>query len=258
MSAPIKDFYHSQTSAPTLAGTVGYLDALLYACLVTGYNSKSISTITVSNNVATVTTSTTHGYAQYDTVKIEGANESVFNGDFLVASIPATNQFTFALTTGLSSATGTITCKIAPLGWTREYTGTNKSVYRAPSDPECTRLYLRIDDTNAKYGIAQMYETMTTVDTGTGLLGTVYWHKSEASSTASRPWYLVGTSRCFWFGAYWQSSYPNACNWNFFGDYKRLWTGDSWNCCMAGSNTTSQGNSPGYQVEIGTMSTERF
>lgn len=59
---PIKVIDNSQTSAPTCTGEAGKLDAILYAALVTGINSKNISTISVTNNVATVTTSTTHGY----------------------------------------------------------------------------------------------------------------------------------------------------------------------------------------------------
>ena len=60
MAAPIKVFGYDQTSAPSCTGEVGKLDAILYACLVTGYNTKTVSSIVVSSNVATVTTSTAH------------------------------------------------------------------------------------------------------------------------------------------------------------------------------------------------------
>jgi len=141
----------------------GKLDAILYAALVTGFNSKNVSSITVSGNVATVTTSTAHGYMVGDGIKIEGANESIFNDEFEIITVPTTTSFTFPLATGIASATGTITAKIAPLGWERVYTGTNKSVYRS-LDPAATRLYLRIDDSADRTAVVSMYETMSSID----------------------------------------------------------------------------------------------
>lgn len=62
MSAPIKVYYSGQAaaSAPTLTGQAGSLTTLLYAVLVTGYGTKTIDNISVTNNVATVTTTTAH------------------------------------------------------------------------------------------------------------------------------------------------------------------------------------------------------
>ena len=45
-----------------MAGVVGYLIAILDAFLVNGFNPRNVTSITVSGNVATATTSTTHGY----------------------------------------------------------------------------------------------------------------------------------------------------------------------------------------------------
>ena len=128
MLTPIKVIHSNQTSVSPIAGTAGYLTTLLYAALETGFNTKTVSSITVAANVATVTTSTAHGYLVNDVVRISGANESVFNDDVLIATVPSTTTFTFALTTATASATGTISCCIAPLGFTRVYLGTNKAV----------------------------------------------------------------------------------------------------------------------------------
>ena len=57
-------FFHSeQSGAPVNAGTAGYGISLLDACLVTGFNSKNVSSITVAANVATLTSATAHGFA---------------------------------------------------------------------------------------------------------------------------------------------------------------------------------------------------
>ena len=59
----IQFFHSAQTGAPVNAGTAGYGIALLDACLVTGFNSKNVSSITVAANVATLTSATAHGFA---------------------------------------------------------------------------------------------------------------------------------------------------------------------------------------------------
>lgn len=236
MPVPIKIFSYDQTAAPQVTGEVNKLDPILYACLVTGFNSKNISTITVAANVATVTTSTAHGYNQYDIIKVEGANEIVFNDEFTIASVPTTTTFTFPLTTGLSSATGTITCKIAPLGWTREFTGTNKSVYRSPTG---NRFYLRVDDSNTMYSIITCYESMTGVDTGTNAVGPVYWVKSNAASTATREWYLVGNDKTFYLFDAWSSSYPTLHIGYAFGEFSSLKAGDAFNTMLIGHTATA-------------------
>lgn len=218
---------------------MGKLDAILYACLVTGYNSKNISSITVSNNVATVTTSTTHGYAVYDIIAISGANESVFNNEFTIASVPTTTTFTFSVTTGLSSASGSMTCKIAPLGWTREFTGTNKSVYRA-SDVTSNRMYLRADDSATYYTQVNMYESMSSVDAGSGKGVDTWWCKSNLNTSATCGWCLVGDSKRFYLMTnFYPSSYPNSWSIYVFGDIIPFRSNDPWCCILGGHNVNT-------------------
>ena len=219
-----------QTSSTQMAGVVNRLNDILYAGLVTGFNSKNVSSIVVSGNMATVTTSTAHGYNVNDCVKIEGANESILNDDFFITPT-STTTFTFALTSSDFTGTGTITCKIAPLGWERVYTGTNKAVYRAP---EGNRLYLRVDDSNAQYALVNAYETMSDVDTGTNGTAAVYWKKSDASSTATREWYLIGNRKTFYLFAAWHSSYLTYHIGYAFGEMKSLKAGDNWNTILIG------------------------
>jgi len=70
----------------------------------------SVSTITQTSGVATVTTTTAHGYSVNQYVLIAGANESGYNGTFRVLSVPSTTSITIAVDSGTSSpATGTIT-----------------------------------------------------------------------------------------------------------------------------------------------------
>ena len=226
-----------QTASTQMAGVVNRLNDILYAGLVTGFNSKNVSSIVVSGNIATVTTSTAHGYKVGDGIKIEGANESVFNDEFEITSVPTTTTFTFPLVTGLTSGTGTITVKIAPLGWERVYTGTNKSVYRS-LDPSSTHLYLRIDDSPARTATVTMYETMSSVDVGTGATSVIYWSKSTTANTVTRQWYLVGNKKTFYLMSEINLSIPAALAVYYFGDYRSFRANDPWACAIGGHSTT--------------------
>lgn len=238
MSIPIKEFYYGQTSAPPMAGTVGYMISILDAVLVNGFNSKSVSSLVVSSNVATVTTSTSHGYEIGTRLLFAGANESIFNDEFEILTIPATNQFTFAITTADATATGTITCKVAPLGWEKSFSGTNKAVYRS-LDVTSNRLYLRVDDTNAQYATVNIYETMSSVDVGTGASTTKYWKKSSTSDTTARPWYAVGNKKVFYFLSDWHAtSVLQPCGY-VFGDIISYKSGDGYNTMLIGHDVSN-------------------
>ena len=58
---------------------------------------KTVSNKALTSNVATITTSATHGFAVGDYVVVSGV-DSTFNGTFLVASVPTTTTFTYAKT----------------------------------------------------------------------------------------------------------------------------------------------------------------
>lgn len=188
-------FRSTDTGAPTLSGTAGDLTNLLDKLLVDGYNSKTI-TITQAAGVATATC-TSHGFNALQTVVISGAGESEYNIVVRVSTVPNANTFTFPVDAGAATpATGTITCKVAPLGWTLSYTATNKRAWRQKSGTN--QLYVRVDDTgtgSAAYARVVGYETMSDVDTGTNAFptsgqfsGGMYWHKSSAASGTTRAW----------------------------------------------------------------------
>lgn len=233
----IQFFHSAQTGAPVNAGTAGYGIALLDACLVTGFNSKNVSSITVAANVATLTSATAHGFAVDEAVLISGANEAAFNGTVRVLSVPSSTTLTFALVTELTAASGTVTVKMAPLGWQKVYTGTNKAVYRS-QDVTGTRLYLRADDSTAQYLTVTMYETMSDIDTGTGGT-TLYWKKSSTSDTTARAWQLIGNSSVFYWFSDWNASYPLKPNGYVFGDFPSVKAGDAYRCMLIGHDVSN-------------------
>lgn len=69
---------------------------------------RTITSITESSGTATAT-STTHGFVAGDRVRIAGATPSIYNGTKLVLTAPTADTFTFAVTAGTGSASGSIT-----------------------------------------------------------------------------------------------------------------------------------------------------
>lgn len=201
----VKCFRNTDGGAPTLNNATGCLIALLDACLVDGYGSKTLSSLVVASGVATATVSTGHEFTNFgDTgvgpvVLVAGATPSELNGEKRI-NVTSATTFTFDAT-GVAdgTATGTITAKMAPVGWEKVYSGTNKAVYR-PTDVTSNRMYLRVDDTGAASARVRGYESMSDVDTGTGpfptdaqMSGGGYFHKSNAAT--ARDWMLVADSK---------------------------------------------------------------
>lgn len=241
MSNPVSAFWYDSTmsGAPTLSGEAGKLIGVLDACLKDGFGSVTLDSVVVTDGVATATKSAGHGFTDYVVVTIAGATPSGLNGNKRLTRTSST-VFTFDAT-GISNqtATGTITAKMAAVGWTKSYSGTNKAAY-ARSDAQATAMLLRVDDSPTQYPTLIMYESMSDVDTGAGASTTRYFAKSNAANSTARAWRLFADSRAFYlFTDADGSTWPSAM---FFGDIKHYRSGDMYHCLLIGhaaANTTS-------------------
>lgn len=252
MSTSVKHFRYNMTGAPVLNGTAGSMIGLLDACLVNGFNLKTADSVVVTDNIATVTVSAGHGYANETVVLVAGATPAGLNGEKRVISSTSTT-FTFDAT-GISNqtATGTVTMRVAPMGWAKVFSGTNLAVYRA-SDAQGTRMYLRVDDTNANNARVVAYESMTDVNTGTQpfptaaqMSGGFYWNKASDTSATARGWELFGDSRTFYIhtntstASNIEGGHPHG-----FGDFLSTKSGDAYSCFLNGAITANHtGSSP--------------
>lgn len=246
MTLAVKRYTSTQTGAPTLNGTAGSLVALLDACLKDGFNSQSISSATQTGGTATVTTSGAHGYAVNDVIAISGANESAWNDEFRVLTVPDTTHVTFAIASGTTSpATGTLSTKTTPLGWTKPFSGTNKAAYLPKA--QYVQCYLRVlDDStvptsaSGRWAKLRGYESMSDVDTGTGPFpdttqapnGLTGW-KSATSDSTARPWWLVGDGGIFYLGMAANASNPSVFGGYAFGDINSLKSGDAYSSLLS-------------------------
>jgi hypothetical protein len=245
MSTDVKYFDSTMSGLTGLTNSAGTLITALDAILVDGFGQVTLDSLAVASNVATGTLSTGHGFTANGStgpvIRIAGATPSGLNGDWRV-TITGANTFTFA-TSGISdqTATGTITAKRAPAGWTKAYSGTNKAVYRG-SDTGLSQYYLRVDDSAGGSANVAGFITMSDVDTGTGRFpasGTDLF-MSKANSSTARKWFAVVDQGFLWFSSMYfvTTYYPGGF---VFGDLDPYNASDASAVLIIGS-TTAGGN----------------
>lgn len=266
-------FSSSDTGAPALNNAAGSLIALLDAILVTGFNIKAVTSISVAAGVATAVISA-HGYLVGQTLAIAGATPAGLVGNFVVTAVVDANTLRFAAP-GVAdgNASGTMTARRAPLGWLKAYAGTNTAIYQR-TDPLSTGMLLRVDDTAAgnastTYARALMLESASSIDTygaiaptATQISGGMYISKGAASTTA-KAWFAIGDGRTL----YLFTEHPNVslatyvCLSGFvFGDVASWRSGgDPYGCVIGGgfnSSLRSNINYMGYGsgMEFGYLS----
>ena len=250
----VKHFYSAMAGAPTVSGTVGSLISTLDACLVTGFGIKAVDSATISNGVCRLNFASGVSAAKPESViSVSGAIPAGLNGEQKVtAAASAWVDFKTDLPDG--AVTGSISFKMPPLGWEKVFSKTNVAVYR-PTDPASTRPYLRVDDTNAAFARVQMYESMTDVDTGSGVTPTLaggwYWHKWNVAAATATYWLVIGDSRGFYFlnnmagTASAATQGGGAAAGRYAGDLNSYRSGDAWCAMLTGMNST------GYNGTIG-------
>lgn len=240
---PIHIFRSTDAGAPTLNGIAGTMIAVLDAVLLNGYNTKTV-TITRSGSTATVS-ATAHGFVLDQVVEISGAAQTEYNGQFKVESVPDANSFTITVSgTPATPATGSISCKVAALGWTKEFSGTNLAAYRMPVGT--TRFRLRVEDTSGAAARVRGFESMTAVSTGTGPFPTtaqfadpgLYWWKSDTASSEARAWTIISDGKMLHI-VHSHTLAGNHTGISSFGDIKSYRPGDAYNCMLIGSAATS-------------------
>lgn len=184
-STDIKFYVHTNNNAPQLTNNFGCMIDVLDACLVNGFGAQSVSTLKASGKVVTVTFGAAHNLMQYQVIKITGANQSEFNGEHRILSVPNANSFTFELanTATVTQASGTIVCSLPPLGWEKPFgsphsSGTGgKAAYRSTNLLLASRPFLRVVDeldpaytaTYAKYAKVGIVEDMIDINTMLGV-----------------------------------------------------------------------------------------
>ena len=208
LSTAVKWFDSTQAGMPVLNSTAGSLISILDACLVNGLNLVALDGITVSAGVATATRSAGLQFNDHQVITLSGASPSTWNGEFRVRNVSSTSVQFDAPAGETSPPSGTISAKLSPAGWLKAFSATNKAAYKS-ANPAATGCYLRVDESTAsdsnRNALVRGYETLTDIDTGTGLFPTVaqttlYWRKSTLTNSATaRPWRVIADDRFLYF-----------------------------------------------------------
>lgn len=234
-------FDSTMTGAPTLGGVAGNLISVLDACLVDGFGLKTVDSLVIAGGVATATISTGHSARQDVVVLVAGATVTggTINGRQKVVST-TTNTVVFDAT-GIpdQTATGTITLKLAPAGWTKAFSGTNLAAYKS-GNVAATGLYVRFDDTGTTNARVVGYEAMTDVNTGMGafptaaqLSGGHYWAKAN-NTTGTRKWWVVADDRFVYLGVARHATYVDDYEIYAFGDFVSRKSADGYGFALFG------------------------
>lgn len=241
-------FLHNlQSGAPQLDGLAGSLIGILDACLVSGFGLQA-ATVNVASGIATLTTPSGHGFALHQVVEVAGATPSGLNGRQRVLS-RTTTAITFDAT-GIAdgAATGSITVKLAPAGWSKVYSGTNKAAYRS-NNVSGSQTFLRVDDTAGRNARVVGYETMSDVDTGEGpfptavqLSGGGWWPKSNSASSAARAWTVVANDRTVYLHTGCGDSAGSSGSVWGFGDFSSYKVGDGFAAMLVTAPSDSSGD----------------
>lgn len=239
----VKFFHSAMAGAPTLSGTAGTLINVLDACLVNGFGLKTVDTLSVAGNVATVTISTGHIFEADSVVLIAGATPAELNGQKRVITSTATTITFAAPGVANQNATGTITAILAPAGWAKSFSGTNLAAYRS-ADITSTQEFLRVDDTGTVNARVVGYENMTDINTGTGpfptaaqVSGGAFWPKANAANATARGWTVIADSKCFYLHLHTATASLGASGIIVgFGDFNSYKAGDTFGAFLFAPN----------------------
>lgn len=240
----------SETGMPIMNNVAGSFIAVLDACLIDGFNTKTISSIVVASGVATVNC-TAHGYTAtvQKPVEISGSSESALNGKKQVLTVAA-DTFTYAAP-GVPDGTytGTLSAKRPGLGWIKAFSGTNKAIYQR-TDVAATTNMLRVDnnfvspaDTISNYVF--MVESATDIDSYTSKAPSsdsyCLWSNGPNTSTA-KTWAIIGDGKRIFVMVPNGSTTYSGHHLYFFGDPDLFKPSDSYGClisCHAGTNMST-------------------
>lgn len=191
-------YYDSEMTgapAPGLYGA-GKMIALLDACLVNGFNLHPVEQIVVAAGVATATTSDEHGFRDYTVIRVGGCAEPALNGDWKSDVVAGT---TFSWTTTVADGVygGTMSAKTAPLGWTKEFSGTNVAVYR---QKDGAQYYFRIDDNDVRDSLVSGYRIKTDASAnGVGVFPGNGINFSKNADSSAVKWFVAGDGGTVYF-----------------------------------------------------------
>ena len=241
MAFKVKLYHSGMRGAPQKSGTPGCVPAIFDACLVNGFGEVTAVSVTIVGGKVRIVLKANEGFSTDTTVMVTGASVPSVNGEHTVTA-ESTTIITWATTEADQAVTGTIKVKVAPLNWIKPFSGTNLAVYKSPA-LEASGGCLQVDDAQALYTKFASFESMSDVRNGQVrcpplLADTANVFKSEAASTDSRPWWIIGDDLGFYWCTLSYNGYDSVgCFW--YGDGVPDRSSDKYRFIVTGSKDTT-------------------
>lgn len=254
MAFPVKWYASQMQGAPSLGDTsAGALTALLKAVLVTGFGTLTINSLVwdATEGAAKATIAGGHAYLQDSVIEVSGASPAAYNGEHRAKKVSSTEVW-FELDGGNpgSAASGAMSIKVAPLGWTLTHESGDGmvAIYRPANVSESGNVSLRIDNTafsgwtgvtyRAYLAKVQLVEDVVDINTYT-LIADYRWPATKRYSDGR--WDLIGDGQLFYFlPAY---AIPNFQTLLMFGYIKSVRPGDRYHAVLGTYPTLSSDDS---------------
>ncbi|ATA55340.1 hypothetical protein CKY39_20550 [Variovorax boronicumulans] len=204
----VKYVLSTMANAPTSNGASGSFIALLEAFLVTGWDTKALTSLVVAGGIATATWTGSHSALEHAVILVQGVTDkTALNGEQKVTG-KQPNTLTFACP-GVpdGAAAGSISIKMAPAGWSKPFSVAGRAVFKSAAvDALGGGMCLRVDDAGTTAARVVAYESMSDVDTGLGpfpapaqMSGGGYWTKSTVASATPAAYAMFADARFFFW-----------------------------------------------------------
>jgi len=239
---PVKWYTEAMQGAPTPTDSQhGQLTNLLKKVLITGFGLLAVDSLTYDSGTGEVTgtISAGHSYLKDSIILIEGADQTEYNGEQRVTWTSAT-QFRYvpAVVPAQTAATGTLSAKVAPIGWEVLFEDeTGEVMILGSTDPDASNIKMRIDNTafsgwhdgttQKRLAAVAMVEEVVSLTEYTEVYE-YYWPATQ--NYGSKHWELIGDSRIFYY--FTRYGLKNRLSGYVFGDINSVRPGDQYGCVM--------------------------
>ena len=244
---PVKWFSSDMGSSPENGDQYGALIELLKACLVTGFNTKPVASLTYDSATqqATASVGSGHGYLKWQVIAISGADQAGYNGEHRVTAI-GSDWVRFALDTAPAATETTgelIEIKTAPVGgW--ELVAEDAETFRAAfkrTDERATDLTLVVENGdrnqysssagNNRFALISWvagFVDLDTYDLGAGH----YWPYSDYYLSTSQSWVFLADQLMMFFAP--RMGYANKRGLVMAGDINTVRPSDAYHALLVG------------------------
>lgn len=134
-----KMFDFSDVGLDFCAGSKNLFPDRFKKMLALGYNTQTVSSVSVTGNQVVLTYGVNHGYVADRVLRLNASN---LNGEYVVDSV-TTNTVTLTIDNAPASVSGGFTTFVAPLGWQLMYEQANIQVYKFKALDE-SDLFIRL------------------------------------------------------------------------------------------------------------------